>query len=122
MDDWGVSTGADSRRRIQRAVNQRMSRGLDNALEQIRAHGAALSPRQREVLAIMAAHPDDDEGELVYERGKAWLGDDRIAACTVFALLRACAISLESGKVGGVERYRINETGRELLKPEGDRT
>lgn len=75
-----------------------------------------LSPRQREILAIMKAHRDDDEGEIVYERGVAYLGDDRIAARTVFALLRLCAISLESdSQIGRFERYRINETGTEWL-------
>lgn len=78
---------------------------------------AVLTKRQRAVLEIMAAHPDDDEGELVYERGQGWLGDDRIAPRTVFALLRHMAISHRGGDVGGVERYRINETGRELLAP-----
>jgi len=84
------------------------------AMAQIRAYGDALTPRQLEVLAIMAAHPDDDEGELVYERGAAYLGDTRIAARTVFALLRACVIR-EDGPNAGIERYRINETGRALL-------
>ena len=75
-----------------------------------------LTERQREILAQMDAHPDDDEGELVYERGVAFLGDQPVAARTVFALLRWCAITLESGAVGeGLERYRINETGQELL-------
>lgn len=74
-----------------------------------------LTRRQHEILCTMAAHPDDDEGELVYERGKGFLGDDPVAARTVFALLRLCAISLEGGEVGGFERYRINETGLGLL-------
>ena len=75
-----------------------------------------LSEREREVLVLMAEHPDDDEGELVYERGQAWIGDEKTSARIVFSLLRHCAISLEDGfQVGGVERYRINETGRDLL-------
>ena len=80
-------------------------------------HARLLTPRQVEILTIMAAHPHDDEGELVYERGVAFLDLDRVAARTVFALLRLCAISNEDGdgKVGGFERYRINETGRALL-------
>lgn len=75
------------------------------------------SRRQQEILQRMADHRDDDEGELVYERGVAYLGDDRIAPRTVFALLRLCAISPDStSAIGtGVERYRINETGRQLL-------
>ena len=69
-------------------------------------------------MKIMAADPDGDDGELVYECGEGWLGLDRVAPRTVFALLRACAISLDIGGVGGdgcLERYRINETGRALL-------
>ena len=77
-----------------------------------------LTTRQREILEIMARHQDDDEGELVYERGVAYLGDDRVAARTVFALLRICAISLErDSEVGGFERYRINETGQSYVDP-----
>ena len=86
------------------------------SLTRIARAGAALTPRQREVLAIMAAHPDDDAGELVYERGAGYLDDEPVAPRTVFALLRACAISLDStSEVGGIERYRINETGRGIL-------
>jgi len=83
-------------------------------LEIIRLCGRLLSKRQLEVLRIMAAHPDDDEGELVYERGCAFLGDERVAPRTVTALLRACAIS-DTAWGGGIERYRINETGRALV-------
>jgi hypothetical protein len=65
----------------------------------------------------MARHPDDDEGELVYERGSAYLGDVPVAPRTVFALIRLCAISEQPfGPIGSVERYRINETGREILE------
>ena len=84
------------------------------ALALIAAYGAALTKRQREVLVTMAAHPDDDEGELVYERGAAFLGDERVAARPVNALLRACAIRAD-GEAGGVERYHINDTGRALV-------
>jgi hypothetical protein len=80
---------------------------------------APLTRRQCEVLEIMAADPDGDDGELVYESGAGgWIGLDRVAPRTVFALIRACAISLEGGGLGGdgsVERYRINETGRQLI-------
>lgn len=86
-------------------------------LAAIKRAGENLTKRQREILAIMAAHPHDDEGELVYERGVAYLGEEPVAARTVFALLRACAISLEdTSQVGGLERYRLNETGRALSK------
>jgi hypothetical protein len=77
-----------------------------------------LTLRQREILETMARHPFDDEGELVYETGVGYLGDDRVSPRTVFALLRICAISLErDSKVGGFERYRINETGRSYVDP-----
>ncbi len=80
---------------------------------------APLTRRQRDLLEVMAADPDGDDGELVYERGAGgWLGLERVAPRTVFALLRACAISLGGGGMGGdgrLERYRINETGRQLI-------
>jgi len=78
-----------------------------------RASRDLLTKRQREILTILADHPDDDEGEIAYERGMAYLGDTRIAARTVFALIGLCAISLRSGNrsVGQCERYSINETG-----------
>ena len=84
------------------------------SLEVIAAYGARLTKRQREILTIMAAHPDDDAGELVYERGVAFLGDTRVAARSVMALIRACAVRAD-GEPGGFERYRINETGRALV-------
>lgn len=87
-------------------------------LEIIRAFGDALTRRQLDVLRRMAEHPDDDEGELVRDRVDAFLGDDRVASRTVNALLRACAIS-QGAWGGAVERYRINETGRDILKLRG---
>ena len=80
-----------------------------------------MTKRQREILSIMAAHRHDDKGELVYERGLAYLGNDRVASRTVFAFLRMMAISLEDGEVGvGLERYRINDTGLQLLRARAD--
>lgn len=82
---------------------------------------APLTRRQREILRIMAADSDGDDGELVYERGEGWLGLERVAPRTVFALLRACAITLDGEGIGGdgrLERYRINETGRQLIQRE----
>lgn len=76
-----------------------------------------LTKRQREILTQMAEHPDDNDGEIAYERGSAYLGDTPIAPRTVFALIRLMAISEEGqSQVGkGVERYRINDTGRALI-------
>ena len=64
----------------------------------------------------MDKHVDDEDGELVYERGSGYIGLEPVAARTVFALLRLCAISVEDGsEPGRFERYTINETGRKLL-------
>jgi hypothetical protein len=86
-----------------------------DGLALIRAFGDALSPRQLAVLAVMAAleHDADADGELVRERGHAYLGEAPVASRTVNALLRACAIS-DTGQ-GGIERYVINSTGHEIL-------
>jgi Fe2+ or Zn2+ uptake regulation protein len=89
-----------------------------DALLLIEAAGRRLTARQLAVLRLMAAAEDreDFEGaELVYERGVAYLCDERIAARTVFALLRACAIRGVGSEPGGLERYAINETGRALI-------
>lgn len=94
-------------------MTARLTAAQRKALTQIKAAGEALTKRQLDILTRMAAHPHDEDGELVYERGVAFLGDEPIAARTVFALLRACTISLEDvSAVGSFERYRINETGR----------
>jgi len=74
-----------------------------------------LTKRMREILTIMADHPDDDEGEIAYERGTAYLGDTRIAARTVNALIRLYAINEYDPTGKSVEYYRINETGRKLI-------
>jgi len=79
-----------------------------------------LTRRQYQVLALMAANRDDEDGELVYERGVGYVGLERVGGRTLFALLRMAAISLaEDSEVGGFERYHINETGLELLKLRG---
>ena len=76
-----------------------------------------LSLQQRSILLKMRDCDGTDDGELVYEHGVGYLGLDRVGGRTVFALLRFCAISLEPfSKIGEVERYRINETGRKLLE------
>lgn len=50
-----------------------------------------ITRRQREVLEKMR----DGEEELVYERGEGWVGLEKVAPRTVFALLRLAAISLD---------------------------
>lgn len=73
-----------------------------------------LTKRQRGILQAMA---DDENCDIAYERGTAYVGDTRIAARTVFALMRMCAISLDGdSRIGQFERYRINETGLQLLQ------
>lgn len=98
-----------------------MRTAADN-LRLIRAFGDILTCRQLDVLAEMRAReeadPGDDAAELVRECCDAYLDDTRIASRTVDALLRACAISDESSGLP-VERYRINETGRAILKRAG---
>lgn len=79
-----------------------------------------LTPRQAEILRRMRDAPEDhDDAELLYqEKVGGFLGSEPVARRTVFGLLRACAISPDqfSNRVGGLERYRINETGRKLLE------
>jgi hypothetical protein len=81
-----------------------------------------LTKRQREILQRMADDPDGEDGELVYERGIAYLGLERIAARTVNALIRLYAISVSDFEsIGKYERWHINETGRQLLEAEQGR-
>lgn len=79
---------------------------------------AALTKRQVEVLRTMRRFGDSEKAELVYEQGAGcgWLGLDRVAPRTVYALLRLCAISGDSFSDGKVARYIINETGLGLLR------
>lgn len=75
-----------------------------------------LTPRQRDVLTKMAAaEVGSYEAELVYERGVGYLGDEEVGSKTVTALLRFAAIRVCSTSGESVERYEINETGREIL-------
>jgi len=89
-------------------------------LQEIEHNQSMLTKRQSEILIEMRDAEDREdwaEAEIIYERGMAFLGDTRIAARTVFALIRACAISASSDSVpGSVEHYTINGTGRDLVK------
>ncbi len=72
-----------------------------------------LTRRQIQILRMMR---DEDE-ELVYSKGEAYVGYEHIAPRTVFALIRAMAISMDQfSELGKCERYTINETGLELLR------
>lgn len=71
-----------------------------------------LTARQLQVLRKMR---DEDE-ELVYSKGTGYIGYESISRRTVFALLRAAAIRLDScSTVGEYEIYAINETGKQIL-------
>lgn len=87
-------------------------------LRLIRAYGDALGPRPLRILTLMAereeADPGCDEAELVRERGQAFLDLDPVASHAVDALLLACGVS-GGGAERGIERYRINATGRAIL-------
>lgn len=86
---------------------------MNEALKVIRAAGKALSNRELRVLRRMR---DEDE-EILSDRGRAVLGYDPVSQSVIMALLRACAISMDQySKVGKIERYHINGTGKDLLK------
>jgi hypothetical protein len=76
-----------------------------------------LTKRQREILTQMADHPHDDEGELVLEGRDAWLNWERTSPGMIWSLVRLMAISNQDGdgRLDGLTRWRINETGRQLL-------
>lgn len=76
-----------------------------------------MTKRQAEILTLMAKGNDGDS-ELVYERGRGFVGYEAVAARTVFTFLRNMWIRGADGgsvKVGGVERYVISEEGRAAL-------
>lgn len=76
-----------------------------------------LTKRQREILTKMADHPNDDAGELVLEGREAWLDLERTSPAMVWSLVRLMAISNQDGdgRLEGLTRWRINETGRQLI-------
>lgn len=76
-----------------------------------------LTKRQIEILQLMVDNEDTDDGELVLEKGEAWIGLEKTSPKTVFNLLRAMVISQDQySVVGGFERYHINSTGKEYLQ------
>lgn len=79
---------------------------------QLRRNQLRLTERQLHILRLMAGGED-----LVYEKGKGFVGDYEITERTLLALLQCCAISEQLGSVtGGFERYAINSTGKGILK------
>lgn len=95
-----------------------------NVLAEIKEWGKHLTKRQLEVLQIMADNEHDDyEGAIIYDCAcrrrrcrKVYIGDTCIAVRTIFALLRACAISKSQWESHDIEYYYINETGKNILK------
>jgi hypothetical protein len=88
-----------------------------NYEDQLIAAASSCTYRQKFILRRMYEHRDDDEGELVYERGKGYVGDFPVGWRTLSALLQLCAISLESdSEVGEFERYTINGTGKKIVE------
>ena len=73
---------------------------------------AHLTRREAEVLAILAAFPEE---LLIYERGSAYMGLQAVGKNIVFSLIRKMLIS-EEEYAGGAEHYQINDTGRNSLK------
>ena len=86
-------------------------------MELIKPQKGILTKRQIEILKIMHENENTDDGEIVYEKGIGYLGLERIASRTIFALLRVCCISLNQYS-GSIERYHINGTGEDFLRME----
>jgi hypothetical protein len=70
-----------------------------------------LTKREAEVLAILQAA----DAELVYEKGTAYVGHQRVGGKVVNMLLFKMCVSQSAGELGGYEVYQINETGRKAL-------
>lgn len=71
-----------------------------------------LTAKQARILRKMR---DEDE-ELVFEKRNGWCGDVRVGSRLVTGLLLLMALRMDPlSVVGGVERYRINDTGKRLL-------
>ncbi len=87
-------------------------------MDLIKPRKGILTKRQLEILKIMYDNEDTDDGEIVYDIGIGYLGLERIAPRTIFALLRVCCISMDQYG-GGIEHYHINGTGADFLRMEG---
>lgn len=78
-----------------------------------------ITKRQREILQWLADHEDDENGELVQEGREVWYGLERTSPSLVLRLMHMMAISADGlgGGLGSrVERWRINGTGKRILK------
>lgn len=86
-------------------------------MELIKPQKGILTKRQIEILQIMHYNKDTEDGEIVYDKGVGYIGLEKIAPRTIFALLRLCCISLD--QIGcSMEYYRINGTGEDFLRME----
>lgn len=75
-----------------------------------------LTKRQRDILTKMRNKKHCEDGYIAQDGLVAYLGDERIAARTIFRFLLLCAISTDSfGKDGETRYYHINGTGEKLL-------
>lgn len=72
-----------------------------------------MTRRMAEVLAWLIAF--DGVDELVYERGHAYFGTQRVGAGLALNLMRLMYVSVTTGRPGEVEHYRVNEYGRAAL-------
>jgi hypothetical protein len=77
-----------------------------------------LTRRATQILNSMVeaeTRDDHENAEIVCEGITCWLGEDRLSRRTVTVLIRHVAVRLAS-EPGSLERYVINETGRNILK------
>lgn len=73
-----------------------------------------LTPREAEVLSVLAAFPLD--ATLDYDRGQlAYVGFVPVHVRVLTSLLRRCLVSERKGTERALERYAINQRGREAL-------
>ena len=71
---------------------------------------AMMTPRQIDILRRVS------KGEsLSWERGAAYIGNQRTTPLPIDSLLRYCAIAIESEEMG-IEHYKITEAGKEILR------
>lgn len=93
---------------------------LTNAqfLAYLKSIRAAMSPKALRVLRYMrdAEVAGNVEGaELIREGRKGWLDLRRVSNSIIDELVAACVVHTEENE-GPIERYSINEDGREELK------
>lgn len=85
--------------------------------EEMHVQGCALAitRRQRQVLQYLADNEREEDGEIVYDSGQVWLGDDRLAHRTLTTLLQMMALRNPWPGANSLERWRINGTGKKIL-------